>query len=74
MGKTTKETAVFFSAKEAAALLGISYQGFVQRREKPEPDARIGKHVGWTKETLLAWDATVKKTPGRAPSKARKVV
>lgn len=69
MSKGNKETLVFYSAKEAAQLLGISYQGFLQREGRPVPDARIGKHQGWTAETLWAWDTTVKKTPGPTPRK-----
>lgn len=53
----------FLSVQEAAEYLGISRQAFT-RRNLPAPDATIGKHQGWTQQTLDKWNEDYPK-PGR---------
>lgn len=70
MKKSSKKPSQYLSGKQAAELLGISRMAFY-KRTPPPADAYIGDVPGWTEHTIIAWDASLKKTPGPVPGSKR---
>ena len=57
MPKTIPRGAHLHGLKEAAAVVGMTPQGFI-KAGTPEPDVWINDTRGWTTETLHEWQRT----------------
>lgn len=65
-----RKTQVFLSINEAAELLGISVnsaKSYVLKGLFPEPDAKIGRHRGWKRQTIKDWNYNRPRASRREP-------
>lgn len=65
-----RKTQVFLSINEAAQLLGItvnSAKSYVLKGIFPEPDAKIGQHRGWKRQTIKDWNYNRPRASRREP-------
>jgi predicted DNA-binding transcriptional regulator AlpA len=60
----------FLSRAEVAELLGVSLSTAKQYVDFPEPDAKIGRNNGWTRETIEQW-VTAREQSGRPVGRGR---